>query len=1345
MSSSEVGRGIYRWSCPNCGGPNTESRLAAGLPCERCLRRPPRERSLDSIRDALAREGTLSDRYERLYRLEIESRNLMEFFEKAVGSKPWGAQRTWSRRLVRGDSFSIIAPTGVGKTTFGLVAALYYACKEGLKSYIAVPTTTLVVQAREKLRSMSERVGCAPRIIAFHAKMPRKQRAEALEAIEKGDFDILISTAAFMRKYNETLSKHRFRLVFVDDVDAVLRSAKSVDAVLKVVGFGDEDIELGLKALALQRRLASIANRYRALMEAGKKEKIAELREEYKSLEREWRGLQAKLRELRGKAATLIVSSATGRPRGRRVRLFRVLLGFEAGGRGDIGLRNVVDVYTDQVRDVYSEAARIVKELGDGTLVFVPMDQGVEAAEALAERLRQLGVKAEAYHAKKPLSVLEDFESGKLEVLVGVANYYGTLVRGLDLPERVKYAVFAGIPRHRFSADVGEPHPTRMLRLLSLLADIGLEDVASTARRYMASLRRLVRNLSPAALQMLAERVSKGEVEKNDPTWTVMEAYTFLRNALRDPEVWSELKKREDVAVIEEDGKLYLLIPDAATYLQASGRTSRLYAGGVTKGLSVVVVDDKRLLSGLIKRSRWMADVDWHHISEVDLAAIKKEILEDRMRVKRILGGEVRNIDLVKTALLIVESPNKARTIARFFGQPSVRILEGGTRVYEVATGNFILSIAASGGHVYDLVGSITSNDIPPTLTAADGVDIFGVYRSDSEFIPVYTSLKRCLDCGYQFVDETDRCPRCGSTRIKDSRSTIEDLARIAWEVDIVLIGTDPDTEGEKIGWDTSLLLRPYSRAIARLEFHEVTRPAILKALKNLRDFDQRLVDAQIVRRVEDRWIGYTLSPLLWCDFWPRYYCRGLLGVGKTVALEPESRNKRVAREVERCMKEEYNYALSAGRVQTPTLGWVVSRTEEARKKVNLFILEFDGARIAFREDETPGVNEISGLAKPRKPAQVEVKVEEVERRSEYIPPPPPYTTDTLLADASRYLGLGAPETMALAQNLFEWGLITYHRTDSVRVSERGMEVAREWILSAYPRIGEELLKPRRWGEGGAHEAIRPTRPIDAATLERLMEEGVIEVPGAFTRRHLRLYDMIFRRFMASQMKEALIHRAKYRVSIPPHEFSLEVERVIGVGSKASPEPEPDDVEAGFLHVWHPFYRVQRPLPLGFREGLLSVKKIRKVQPYTQGELIEEMKRRGIGRPSTYAKIVDTLLRRGYVARVGDTMIVATLRGRAVYEYLTRHLALAGEEYGELSEALKHVPSLVSEERTRTLESYMDAIEEGRMKRGEVLNQLFEEIWPIASAILGRLRGDGFLSSLRRCVESRPRGFSGGE
>ena len=1286
-----IGRSLYRRACPNCGGTISEARLNLGLPCERCMPKVGGEgASVEDIYKALVENGTLG-RFKEIYVLEEEARRLSQFFERTLGYPPWGAQRTWIKRFVRGDSFTIIAPTGVGKTTFGVIASLYLACEKGEKSYIIVPTTTLVVQAEEKARSLASNAGCTPRIIAIHGKMRKAEKEKVLELLKTGDFDVLITTIAFARKNLELLEGLRFKLVFVDDVDAVLKSGRSVDAILRIVGFSGEDIDVGLKILSIQRELARLQEESG---EDGQRGRVEELRRELE----EYRG------RLKGKSGVsrLIVSSATGRPRGSKVRLFRVLLGFEAGGRGDVGLRNVVDAYVVPRGGVEEEVVRIVRRLGSGTLVYVPLDQGIEGAERLAELLRNAGVNAKAYHARTPFRVLREFIDGEVGVLVGVANYYGALVRGIDLPRRVKYAVFAGVPRHKFSADIGEPHPTRLVRILSLLSEVKVNGVAESARRYLAEIRRMIRRFSPAYLQFLTDKVLEGDVESGGRSARILaEAYNFARRALEDEDVWRELEARNDVGVIVEDGRRYLLVADIATYIQASGRTSRLYAGGITKGFSVVVVDNMNVFRGLMERGRTIADIEWREIEDIETDSfvdnLIKEIEEDREKVSRILEGKIVVGELVKSALLVVESPNKARTIASFFGQPSVRVFPGGLRVYEVTIHNLTLSIAASGGHVFDLVPRALRDDIPESLGDVVEGDMFGVLLARGNggrlFIPVFSSIKRCLNCGHQFTDDRSTCPRCGSPMIRDSLNIIEDLRRVAWEVDMVLVGTDPDTEGEKIGWDIALLLKPFNKNIYRLEFHEVTRTALLRALEDAlrerRGINEKLVEAQLVRRIEDRWIGFTLSPLLWCYFWPSY-CE-------------EMKAREVYAEIEGC-SEKYNFNLSAGRVQTPTLGWVVERYEESKKLINVYTILHNGARLlVLREDEIPPVlgGELKRAA--RKGEGIEISVREVSREDDVASPPPPYTTDAMIADASRLLGMGAPETMRVAQDLFEWGLITYHRTDSTRVSDRGLEVAREYLKGRFGDLASTLYKPRRWGEGGAHEAIRPVKPIDAGTLQLLLEEGAIELPGRLTQRHLKLYDMIFRRFIASQMKEANVVRVTYEVDIGG--YKLRHSRIVGF--KAD-----DDVSRGFTILW-PSVRVEEPLKPGPLMVRVSARRIRAKPPYTEGELVEEMKARGIGRPSTYAKIVETLRRRRYIIPLKGKRgyIVASRRGRYVFRFLTKVLAEASEdEYGYLASHLRRVPQLVSEERTRILEKLMDAVEEGRMDWIEVLGGIYSEV-----------------------------------
>jgi len=1381
-------RGVYRHACPNCGGPNSEARLVAGLPCPLCLPREAASPALDghdkiAIAEALKAAGTL-DGYREIVELEREARGLIEFFERAVGSRPWGAQRTWARRLARRDSFAIIAPTGVGKTTFGLAASLYYACR-GERSYIILPTTTLVIQAERKLGLMVERSGCEARVLALHSKMGRRARREALARLADGDFDILITTMAFARSKVDFLSRNfRFRLVFVDDVDAAIKSGRSVDVVLRLTGFDEEAIEAGLEILRLQReiaRLQAVVQNLRARLRraAGEGERSslrARLEEAQRRLEEaaeRLRRLERVIAERRRRAASLIVSSATGRPRGQRVRLFRVLLGFEAGGRGDLGLRNVVDSYKyPEDGDVYREAVRLVGLLGDGGLVFVPVDHGIEGAERLAslinEALAGSGFRAEAYHAKKPITILEGFQNGEINVLVGVANYYGTLVRGLDLPARVRYAIFAGVPRHKFSARIEDPHPARLLRLVSILAEVRVEDVASQARRHLAALRRIVRRLSPAALQAIAERAARGEISgPQDPAWVVAEARRFVEEALAREDVWDALKEL-DVAIIVEEGRRYLLVPDPATYIQASGRTSRLYAGGITKGLSVVVVDYPGLFRGLMKRVSWMTDTRWVRFEELDLERLLREIDEDRERVKRVVEGRADVPELVRTALLIVESPNKARTIARFFGQPSVRLLPGGLRAYEVTLGDLILSVAASGGHVYDLVKRVEGRDVAvvegEVKVDSENPDVLGVIKGrrdgEQDYLPVYTSLKRCTVCGYQTVDEDiSRCPRCGSTLIRNSLSIVEDLRRIAWEVDWVFIGTDPDTEGEKIGWDVALLVKPYNPNIERLEFHEVTKKAILEALRNRRSFSQGLIDAQIVRRVEDRWIGFTLSPLLWCDFWPRHYCRLLNSPISEVEIRIGGRSFRLkigdgeAWEQESCRKG-YNTNLSAGRVQTPTLGWIVERTLEARITVPVASIDVklpeENDRVIVRlrikgdeeEDERAAAiarrlyalrdrlaGEIAGELRVGRGVQGELQ------------PPPPYTTDSMLADASRILGMGAPEAMRLVQDLFEWGLITYHRTDSTRVSEKGMQVARDYLYEAFGDAGARLYRPRQWGEGGAHEAIRPTRPIDAERLQLLVEEGSLEVAGELTRRHLRLYDLIFRRFIASQMVAARVVKAglALRFWVDFEEFNVDVgERVVWIGSY--PPVEGLDEARGFTLLWRYVdaseSRVLASLAVeggGSVEAKLEIKvrKQSKKPLYTHGDVVSLMKQKGIGRPSTYAKIIETLITRRYVSEVPrkePLFLSATRRGILVYDYLTNKLAAASEEeYGALARVLSRVPELVSEERTRQLEKAMRDVEEGRRRRVDVLREIYEELEGLISLVSAAPRPPGHL------------------
>jgi reverse gyrase len=369
---------------------------------------------------------------------------------------------------------------------------------------------------------------------------------------------------------------------------------------------------------------------------------------------------------------------------------------------------------------------------------------------------------------------------------------------------------------------------------------------------------------------------------------------------------------------------------------------------------------------------------------ELNIEQLKKEIEDERELVKNIKAGKIekKKEELMKTILFIVESPNKARTISSFFGKPSIRNF-GGIKVYEVSLGNAHLIITASKGHILELT--------------TDPIGLFGIEYKDGKFYPYYNTIKKCLNCGAQFTEYKDgRCPYCGSTNIDDSINRIKVLQDLAQEVDLIVIGTDPDTEGEMIAYSLYLVLYPFNRNIKRAEFHEVTKTAILNALQNLRDIDLNLVKSQVVRRIEDRWLGFSLSQIVQKHF-----------------------NK--------------NW-LSAGRVQTPVLGWVIDRFIE-RNKSRSYILEItleDGRKLYIDTDikNRRNINKVVRNLKDK-----EIEILEYKENEEKIDPLPPYITSTILQDANTILKIGVDRIMQILQELFESALITYHRTDSTRIS----------------------------------------------------------------------------------------------------------------------------------------------------------------------------------------------------------------------------------------------------------------------------------------------------------------------
>ncbi len=1030
-----------------------------------------------------------------------------EFFEKIVG-KPRSVQKFWARRILSFESFAAVAPTGIGKTSFGIAMSLFLA-KNGKRCYIILPTTILVKQAIEiiqkycekaniKVEFNSEESDNALNIVYYHSSL-RKEKEKIISLIAEKRFSILVTTTQFLAREFNALRNCIFDFIFVDDVDAVLKASRNVERILHLLGF--------------------------------------------RFIDGKWTG-KAK--------GVLMVSTATAK-KGQKVRLFRELLNFDVG-TSTHAVRNVEDIAVNE--KTFERLCEILDKMGKGGIIYASSsEEAQELYEKLKEKYR-IGIVT----AEKKVD-FEKFEKGELDYLIGAAYYYGTLVRGLDLPEKIRFVAFYGAPVFRVRVEDVENASPGIIRLLAFL--FAKDERVKKYLPYIYRIREDSEQMNELKqiLKELMEKISAEQIEARDVV----------------------LKKGE------------IIFPDVRTYIQGSGRTSRLFAGGITKGASFLMESDEEVLRAFIERAKYY-DIEFKSEAEVDFETLLKEIEETRNLFKKRTEAP----DIVKPTLFIVESPTKAKQIARFFGQPSVKVISYNDELslvaYEVPTLERVLLVTASLGHITDLI----------TDRGFHGVETNG------KFVPIYASIKRCRKCGCQFTEESEKCPRCESEEIDDSKRRIAALRRLAKEAGYVIIGTDPDSEGEKIAWDLKNLLSGCAE-IKRAEFHEVTRRALFEALKNLRDVDENLVKAQIVRRIEDRWIGFILSQKLWDVFG--------------------------------------NRNLSAGRAQTPVLGWVIQRAKEHKKKKTVAIIEELGLILE-------GIGE----------KEFEVEIELVEEKTEEKTPLPPYTTDALLRDANAILKIPARDAMRIAQDLFERGLITYHRTDSTRVSEVGLRIAKEFL-------GEDF-QGREWYSEGAHECIRPTRPVDRDTLERLVRERVFQIEG-LTRRHYALYDLIFRRFMASQCKSYSVTVKKYRIKALGKEF--EEERVTHAEDKA--------FELFKWSIW-----VKPELKEGVHKVKAIVRKVPIVPLYSQSDIIALMKERGIGRPSTYATIVEKLFIRGYVIEKSGK-VIPTKIGKNVYEYLSKN-------YGKF----------VSEERTRLLEQKMDEVEKGELDYYLALKELYEEI-----------------------------------
>ncbi|MCS7233796.1 MAG: reverse gyrase [Synergistetes bacterium] len=1156
---------IFEKACPNCEGKISSLRLLKGLPCELCL---PEEDNitLEDIVKKLSERGSLK-KLKSIYDLRKSEWEFVNFFKEKVGSDPWSLQRTWARRLFLKRSFAIVAPPGIGKTTFGIIASLFL---DG-KSYLLFPTRLLVEQAENLLKKYND--GKKKILIAMDMKNDEREK------LKNGDFDILVSTTMFLVKSYEDIPKP-FDFVFVDDVDALLKQSRSVDRILGLLGIPKEAVDETLSFLYLSIKLLR-----RPSKESW--QKIEEGRRKLEELKKLAKGV-------------LIVSSATAKPKNVRVALFRELLDLEIGKSASF-LRKVEDLVLRPKRMTLSgmidETVNLVKKLGNRGLIFVSPDKGKESVSEVIKKFEIKGIKALSYEEAD----LEAFLKGEVDVLVGIASGRNPLTRGLDIPE-TRYAIFIGVPKMFINLKV-ETSSIALFNALTSLRKL-LEDHPEVERRYLPFLR----NILEKEEEKLTERSKK----------LLDEIRLFLSEKLANPEFLAQVASSPESPIRIIDGEIYLMIPDVTGYLQAAGRTSRLCSGGLLQGLSIVIVDDEKALHLLEKKARYFfEEFSFKTFDHDKVMEVLNKVDKERQELTKI---DAIPKDLFKTALIIVESPNKARTLASFFGSPQRRRVHG-IDVYEVNALKYTLLIAASKGHVADLVYEL---------------GLFGVEVKDGSFIPHYDTIKRCQTCGEQTVQEI--CPRCKVPAFDEKREIIEGLKELALEADVAFIATDPDTEGEKIAWDLACYIKPYSPDFKRAEFHEITKRAFLEAIDEPRDINEPLVEAQFIRRIADRWFGFSLSQLLQETF-----------------------------------KQKW---LSAGRVQTPVLGWIIEKEKERKEKEYILRISADpNIRVEFPLAKKEDI-------KGSKPRHLHLKL--ISLSEEEISPLPPFDTANMLKEASTRYGWSAEETMTLAQELFERGLITYHRTDSFRISGKGISIAKEYILE---KLGENLFQGRTWGDGGAHEGIRPTHPWDKGELL-----SYIYTTGKppLSSKAVSLYTLIFRRFIASQMKNARVLRGKVLLSLDHMEKE----------------------ESLTLKILEPGFSTLTPLsifPLGkelLEKGSLSldikeskVITLPKAYPFTQGSLIEMMQKSGLGRPSTYATIIETLLERHYVVQKNGFLFPTKL-GIEVY----RHLR---EQY----------PQYTDEDFTRKIEEEMSLVERGEREYQKVLMKLYEETKEILNSL----------------------------
>lgn len=572
--------------------------------------------------------------------------------------------------------------------------------------------------------------------------------------------------------------------------------------------------------------------------------------------------------------------------------------------------------------------------------------------------------------------------------------------------------------------------------------------------------------------------------------------------------------------------------------------------------------------------------------------------------------------------LVIVESPTKARTIRNYLPND--------------------YRVEASMGHVRDLPQS--ASEIPASVKGEKWAQL-GVNVEDN-FEPLYVVPQ-------------------------DKKKIVKELKDALKAADELILATDEDREGESISWHLLQLLQP-KVPIKRMVFHEITEDAIREAIQNCRTVDERLVRAQETRRILDRLVGYTLSPLLW-----KKIAYGLsAGRVQSVAVRLLVNRERQRRAFHQGSYWDLKATLAAAS-QEPGV-----RSQEAFEAK---LVTLGGTKVATGSDfdETTGqiaqgrnvvlLNEAEARALADRIRDRTWIVTSLEERPVTRKPSAPFTTSTLQQEANRKLGLSARDTMRVAQSLYEQGYITYMRTDSVHLSQQAIAAARACVQEMY---GTDYLspEPRQYttkskGAQEAHEAIRPA----GNTFRTPQQTGLKD-------REFRLYDLIWKRTVATQMAEARQTHITVQIQVEDAGFRASGKRIDFPGFFRAYVEGSDDPNAAIEDQ----EVILPPLRQGDTPVCRELEAIgHETQPparYTEASLVKTLESEGIGRPSTYASIIGTIIDRGYAQMVNNAL-VPTFTAFAVTSLLE-----------------KHFPDLVDTSFTARMEQTLDDISTGEVQ-----------------------------------------------